>query len=89
MSRQRWVQRNGKLVPADELPKPRPRLQIISVNPFVSPVDGTVISCPSARREHNKRNGVVDIGNDWNHAGPRPKLDSHRDDVIRALGGTP
>lgn len=30
-------------------------------NPFKSPVDGSIITSESALREHNKRNGVVNI----------------------------
>lgn len=33
-------------------------------NPTVSPVDGSVIDSRAKLREHNARNGVVDIGND-------------------------
>ena len=33
-------------------------------NPIKSPVDGRVIDSRQALREHNERNGVVDIGDD-------------------------
>ena len=43
----------------------KPRLQIMGCfDPFISPVDGTIISDRSSRREHNARNEVEDIGND-------------------------
>ena len=59
-----WVLRGGKLVP-----KVRLRgigLQLIPdlADSFVSPVDGSVISSRSNLREHNRRNGVADVGND-------------------------
>lgn len=36
--------------------------------PFKSPIDGSIISCRSKLREHNKRHGVTDIrdyGDEW------------------------
>ena len=39
-------------------------------NPTWSPVDGSLISSRAELREHNRRNGVEDIGNDG--AGKRP-----------------
>ena len=59
-----FVLRGGKLVP-----KVRRRgigLQLIPdiAESFRSPVDGSVISSRSPLREHNRRNGVADVGND-------------------------
>lgn len=36
--------------------------------PFKSPIDGTIITCRSKLKEHNKRHGVTDIrdyGDEW------------------------
>jgi hypothetical protein len=38
---------------------------ISDVEPFVSPVDKTVITSRSQIREHEKKHGVRQIGNDW------------------------
>lgn len=49
------------------LPPQAPMLALnnaYSNNPIKSPVDGSVISTRQDLREHNKRNDVVDIGND-------------------------
>jgi hypothetical protein len=32
-----------------------------SIEPFKSPIDGSIISCRSHLREHNKKHGVTDI----------------------------
>ena len=62
------VIRQGKYIRAEDLepePKRSPSFQIMTeLKPFVSPVDGEVINSRADRREHNKRNGVVDVGND-------------------------
>lgn len=68
----RWIQDpdTGKLIPAHEYTKPRHRVrgpgissfQILpDVEPFVSPIDGTVISSRSKLRQHNERHGVVNF----------------------------
>lgn len=38
------------------------------IQPFVSPVDGKVIGSRSALREHNKRNGVIQL-DEWSNQG--------------------
>ena len=76
-SRSRYVWRDGKLVEIDldqarEVRRAmRASAQVLGDIPdaFTSPVDGSVISSRAALREHNKRNGVVDIGDE--NAPPR------------------
>ena len=73
--RGRYIQdRNtGKLVPAAEYVPPEsdsPKWAAIhgDIEPFVSPVDGTLIDDRAKLREHNKRHGVTnvqDYGSDW------------------------
>jgi len=38
---------------------------IADVQPFVSPIDGTVLSSRSAIREHEKKYNARQCGNDW------------------------
>ena len=58
-----WVLRDGKLVP--KVRSRRIGLQLMpDLEAFRSPVDGSVISSRSNLREHNRRNGVSDVGND-------------------------
>lgn len=40
---------------------------IKDIEPFKSPVDGTMITSRSDLREHNIRNNVRQVGNDFNH----------------------
>ena len=40
--------------------------------PFVSPVDGSVITSREQRRQHNARNGCEDVGNDPAFRAPVP-----------------
>lgn len=42
------------------------------LEPFVSPVDGTVVTGRAALREHDKRNGVTNVAdykNEWENRG--------------------
>jgi len=65
MPRHRWVQHpiTHKMIPVDEVDWDRGSggsFQIMpDIEPFVSPVDGSVVSSRSALRRHNKRNNVV------------------------------
>lgn len=59
----RWRQdsKTGKLIPIDEAAKRHSGGIFVrpEVDPFVSPVDGTVIDSRRKLEEHNKRNNVV------------------------------
>jgi len=47
------------------------------LQPFRSPVDRSIIGSRSDLREHNKRNGVVQVGTDYDSAVPRtPREDA-------------
>jgi len=48
---------------------------IRDVEPFRSPVDRSVIGSRSQLREHNKRHGVIQVGNELNNAVPRTPRD--------------
>lgn len=51
----------GKLVPAEEYVRPRSKSAYVmeDIKPFVSPVDGTVISSRPHLEAHNRRHGVT------------------------------
>ena len=59
-----YVLRGDKLVP--KVRSSRIGLQLMPdiSEAFRSPVDGSVISSREQVREHNRRNGVADVGND-------------------------
>ena len=90
-SRSRYVWRDGKLVEID-LDKAREvrRAMRTSANvlndiseSFISPVDGSVITSRAELREHNARNGVVDIGDEKNPPMPDNVPLPPMDDVVR------
>ena len=65
MSRQTWVQDpvTGKLVPKGEYVRRSHDASASiqgDIEPFVSPITGTVIPSRSALREHNREHGVTD-----------------------------
>ena len=65
--RTRYVMRDGKLVEKTEAAKPRAHTVMrdcYSSNPVRSPVDGSLLDSRAKLRDHNARNGVVDVGND-------------------------
>ena len=46
--------------------KPKPGINIIhDVEPFFSPIDGSIIGSRRDLREHEKRHNVRQLGNDW------------------------
>jgi len=68
MSRQTYVLRDGKLVPKSEAfdQNSEPAFHVMGdIQPFRSPIDGTVITSRSQLREHEQRHGVRQCGNDW------------------------
>ena len=60
----RWIQdsETGKLIPAEEYHAQDNDAPLIQgdIEPFVSPVDGSVISSRSQLRRHNAQHGVTD-----------------------------
>lgn len=59
-----FVYRNGKVIERSRAPLPDGLKVMSDIDPFVSPIDGQVVGSRSDRREHNKRHGVIDVGND-------------------------
>lgn len=50
----------NKLIPADQYVRPSQSATIHDdLQPFISPVDGSIIGSNSALREHNRRNNVI------------------------------
>jgi len=67
-----WVQcrETGKLIPKEEFySSSSGGISVLGdIEPFVSPVDGSVIGSRSTLRDHNKRHGVTDprdYGPNW------------------------
>ena len=53
--------------------------QVMRFTPFKSPVDGSMITGPESRRAHNKKHGVVDIGNE------DPKIEKPKTETAKEL----
>jgi hypothetical protein len=72
VKRGRWVFRGGKLVEISAVErKGGPSLQIIrDVDPYKSIVTGEVVGGRRQHREHLKRTGCVELGNDMPRAKP-------------------
>lgn len=87
-----FVYRDGKVIPKSEAgPHPlegkRPVNLMKDIEPFVSVVDWSVVSSRSERREHNKRNQCIDIGDDPAILRPRPAYEPKgiAEDIKRAI----
>ena len=59
-----WWERSKARGPRSHLPAPALQIDAYSDNPILSPVDGKPIASRADLREHNKRNDVLDVGND-------------------------
>lgn len=61
-----YDKRARKVVPKPvyERAQVAPDLKFELGKPFVSPVDGSYIDTHAKWREHNRRNGVIDVGDD-------------------------
>ena len=90
--RQVFVYRDGKVVDRAEAgPHPFERSRAVNVmsdlDPFVSMVDGTVIGSRTDRRAHNRRNGVIDVGDDKTVFKRKPAYEPKNvgADIVRAM----
>ena len=56
--------------------KPKAGINIIrDVDPFQSPIDGSIIGSRRDLREHEKRHNVRQLGNDWSGSTRPPNWD--------------
>ncbi len=49
------------------------------IDPFISPIDGTVISCRSTLRKHNREHGVTNIADYGEDYFARRKIEMHNE----------
>jgi hypothetical protein len=71
-----WNARQGRIKSASRKSR-QPKLHIVSdIEPFKSPIDGSLISSRSTLREHENKHNVRQIGNDW-AGSERPKNWEH------------
>lgn len=76
MTRRRFVQIDGELIEvgAGYVPEPRNVHHVMpDIQPYTSMIDGSTITSRSHHREHLKRHGCVEIGNDSSVTNPKPQ----------------
>lgn len=66
MPRQRYIQHNGELIPAEEYYSREYHAPMVipDIQPYQSQVTGEMITSRSQHREHLKRHGMIEIGNE-------------------------
>lgn len=65
---------------------PTPRVHVVGeIQPYQSMVTGETITSRSQHRDHLKRHGKVEIGNDIASALPKPRAERRDDSRIREL----
>lgn len=89
--RQRFIQVNGELIPADGYIRPRPRTHMVAgdIKPYRSMETGEIISSRSRHREHLKRHGLIEVGNEikaaTTHSPKRLDRDQRRRQIADAI----
>jgi len=64
--RKRWRQRNGKLIPYDELPELQPAGPYVmgDIKPYTSVITGETITSRSHHRQHLRDHGAIEVGSE-------------------------
>lgn len=74
--RKRLVERD-RLQATEE--RPAKAFHVMSdIAPFRSPIDGTEVSSRSQLREHERKHGVYQVGNDWSAPEKPARTEDHR-----------
>lgn len=86
MTRKSYVQVDGVLYEKGTEPQKQLHHVYGDIQPYKSMVDGSMITSRSQHREHLRRHGVVEVGNDWKRKPTGiPDADpEHRRDILRA-----
>ena len=83
-----WREGLGVIPKEDAPPRRGGGLQIVSdIEPFISPIDRSVIGGRAQKRDHMRAHGVVEVGNERIHEKRRPAYEPQGvgDDVRRAF----
>ena len=76
-----WVE-----VDPDYIPEPQASMVMPDIQPYQSMADGTMITSRSHHREHLRRHGLIEVGNETKHLTPKPKaLPKGRKEMVAQL----
>ena len=89
MTRKRWIQVNGELIPSEDyFPAPAALHQIMGdIQPYQSQMDGSMIMGRRQHREHLREHSLIEIGNETGHLKNYGDYRSKgiKDDLIREV----
>ena len=79
-----------ELIPADQYERPTSSWQVMKdIDPYVSQIDGSVITSRSKHRAHLKQHGCIEVGNDSSIKNPvyksPPPPPGLKSEIIRAV----
>ncbi len=72
--RRRWIYADGECYEAGNEPAPEVHHVMPDIGAYQSMVDGSMITSRSQHREHLKRHGLQEIGNEMKYLQPRADL---------------
>jgi len=76
MSRKRWYYIDGEAIPEEQYEsEPQVDYHVMpDIQPYQSMVDGTMIGSRAQHREHLRRHGLKEIGNEMKYLQPKANL---------------
>ena len=87
----RWIQVDGKLLPAEEYVAPAEPLAPIvmpDIAPYKSMVTGELINSRSRHREHLRDHGMTEIGNETKYLMPYGPKEPSKNEIREAVLST-
>ena len=86
--RKQYVQVNGILYEKGTEPQPESMGPMIlkDIQPYVSQIDGSLITSRSRHREHLREHGCIEVGNETKYLQPKPfqSPPGLKEEIIRA-----
>ena len=70
-----WVFVDGQMVPKDEYQRPAPEAHMVmtDIQPYQSMATGEMVGGRAQHREHLKRHGLIEVGNETKYLKNEPK----------------
>lgn len=85
--RRAWVQVNGELIPKEDYVPPSGLMIMPDIKPYRSAVTGEEIGSRSTHRQHLRRHGLIEIGNEKVKPKPIPDVPGLKEDLRRVIKG--